>query len=85
MGWLMKISRAFVHKYRISVSSSWTGFPGLFPRTVDKLVFRKRAHHGTAEDNGGATQVVMRQLCVQQATQQGGCERNVETRKGFLH
>ena len=33
MGWLMNISRAFVHRYLISYSCSWTGFPGLFPRT----------------------------------------------------
>lgn len=33
IGWLMKISRAVVHKYRISDSKSCTGFPGLFPLT----------------------------------------------------
>ena len=33
MGWLMKISRAFVHRYFISYSWSWTGFPGRLPRT----------------------------------------------------
>jgi hypothetical protein len=29
----MKISRAFVHRYLISNSCSWTCFPGRFPRT----------------------------------------------------
>ena len=33
MGWLMKISLAFVHRNRISASPSWTCFPGRFPRT----------------------------------------------------
>ena len=33
IGWEMKISRAFVHKYRISASNSCTCFPGLLPRT----------------------------------------------------
>jgi hypothetical protein len=33
IGWLMNISRAFVHKYLISYSCSWTGLPGRFPRT----------------------------------------------------
>jgi hypothetical protein len=33
MGWLMKISRAFVHRYLISYSWSCTGFPGRLPRT----------------------------------------------------
>lgn len=32
-GWLIKISRAFVQRYLISYSCSWTGFPGRFPRT----------------------------------------------------
>ena len=34
MGWLIKISLAFVHRYFISYSCSWTGLPGRFPRTV---------------------------------------------------
>ena len=33
IGWLIKISLAFVHKYLISYSASWTGFPGRLPRT----------------------------------------------------
>ena len=33
MGWEMKISRALVQRYRISVSSSWTCLPGRLPRT----------------------------------------------------
>ena len=33
IGWEMKISRALVHRYLISVSSSCTCFPGLLPRT----------------------------------------------------
>ena len=33
MGWLMKISRAFVQRYLISYSWSCTGFPGRLPRT----------------------------------------------------
>ena len=32
----MKISLAFVHKYLISYSASWTGFPGRLPRTMKK-------------------------------------------------
>ena len=36
IGWLMKISLAFVHKYLISYSASWTGFPGRLPRTMAK-------------------------------------------------
>lgn len=30
----MKISRAFVQRYLISYSCSWTGFPGRLPRTA---------------------------------------------------
>ena len=37
MGWLMKISRAFVQRNRISYSASWTCFPGRFPRTRARL------------------------------------------------
>lgn len=33
MGWEMKISRALVQRYRISVSSNCTCFPGRLPRT----------------------------------------------------
>lgn len=33
MGWPIKISLAFVHRYFISNSRSCTAFPGLFPRT----------------------------------------------------
>lgn len=33
MGWLIKISLAFVHRYFISYSCSCTGFPGRLPRT----------------------------------------------------
>jgi hypothetical protein len=33
MGWLMKISRAFVQRNRISYSASWTCLPGRLPRT----------------------------------------------------
>ena len=36
IGWLIKISLAFVHKYLISYSASWTGFPGRLPRTITK-------------------------------------------------
>jgi hypothetical protein len=32
----MKISLAFVHKYLISYSASWTGFPGRLPRTMNQ-------------------------------------------------
>lgn len=38
MGWLMNISRAFVHRYLISYSCSCTGFPGRFPRTDEQEV-----------------------------------------------
>lgn len=34
MGWLIKISLAFVQRYFISYSCSCTGLPGRFPRTV---------------------------------------------------
>lgn len=34
IGWLMKISRAFVQRCLISYSASWTGFPGRLPRTA---------------------------------------------------
>jgi len=37
MGWLMKISRALVHRYLISYSWSWTGLPGRLPRTVNSV------------------------------------------------
>src|SRR5271154_6637060 len=37
MGWLMKISRAFVQRNRISYSASWTCFPGRLPRTRARL------------------------------------------------
>ena len=37
MGWEMKISRAFVHRKRISVSSSCTCFPGRLPLTSSSL------------------------------------------------
>lgn len=33
MGWLRNISRDFMHRLLISVSVSWTFFPGLDPRT----------------------------------------------------
>ena len=36
IGWEMKISRAFVHKWRISASSNWTCFPGLLPLTSNR-------------------------------------------------
>ena len=36
MGWLMKISLAFVHRYLISYSWSCTGFPGRLPRTTEQ-------------------------------------------------
>lgn len=38
MGWFMKISRAFVHRYLISYSCSCTGFPGRLPRTGGRRV-----------------------------------------------
>jgi hypothetical protein len=34
MGWLIKMSLAFVQRYLISYSWSWTGFPGRLPRTA---------------------------------------------------
>ena len=34
LGWLMKISRARVHRKRISYSCSWTCLPGRLPRTA---------------------------------------------------
>lgn len=34
IGWLMKISLAFVQRCLISYSASWTGFPGRLPRTA---------------------------------------------------
>ena len=37
MGWEMKISRALVHRYLISVSNSCTCLPGLLPRTSKSL------------------------------------------------
>ena len=53
MGWLMKISRAFVQRYLISYSCSWTGFPGRFPRTGGKsfhqLIISLDCHHGEAQ------------------------------------
>lgn len=36
IGWPMKISRAFVQRNLISVSSSWTCFPGRLPRTSSR-------------------------------------------------
>ena len=42
IGWLMKISLAFVHKYLISYSASWTGFPGRLPRTVSRKIRGQR-------------------------------------------
>lgn len=38
MGWLMKISLAFVHRYLISYSANWTGFPGRLPRTGGRKI-----------------------------------------------
>ena len=43
----MKISLAFVHKYLISYSCNWTGFPGRFPRTVrERENDQRRVSHG---------------------------------------
>ena len=38
IGWLIKISRAFMQRERISDSNSCTCFPGLLPRTSSKRV-----------------------------------------------
>ena len=55
MGWLMKISLAFVHRYLISYSWSCTGFPGRLPRTGNKGKRSEKrrlssSHEGSGED-----------------------------------
>lgn len=49
IGWLMKISRALVHRNLISYSSSWTCLPGRLPRTAGA---RRRAVRGERDAFG---------------------------------
>jgi hypothetical protein len=49
IGWLMKISLAFVQRYLISYSWSCTGFPGLLPRTSSNLSITESRSISVAE------------------------------------
>lgn len=57
IGWLMKMSRDLVQRYRISCSASCTCFPGLLPRTARREIqcvrFQKEIQGGCAARREG--------------------------------